>query len=59
MDVPRIVVLRLWLEPGQFRAMVRELGPERTRQFHDPQALLRYLIAPPDRPPERLRPDDR
>jgi hypothetical protein len=48
MDVPRLVVLRLWLAPGHFRAVVRELGPEQTSQFDDPQALLRYLVTRPD-----------
>lgn len=37
-------VLRVWPEPA-FRAVVRDLGPDQTRYFNDPEAMVRYLVA--------------
>lgn len=43
MDLPRLIVLRIWAKPSRFRAVARELEPERTRLFTDPLELLTFL----------------
>lgn len=44
MDMPRLLVLRLWISPALFRAVVRELEPERMHQFTDAQSLVEFLL---------------
>jgi hypothetical protein len=44
MDMPRLFVLRVWNAPLAFRAVVRDVGPERTAYFSDPDALCRFLF---------------
>lgn len=43
MKLPRLLVLRIWNEPERYRAVVRELEPDRTRVFGDPDALIAFL----------------
>src|SRR5262245_16852353 len=43
MDLPRLLVLRIWGGAARFRALVRELDVAPTRPFDDPLDLLRYL----------------
>jgi len=43
MDLPRLIVLRIWTDPARFRAVARELETECSRSFSDPIELLAYL----------------
>lgn len=43
MELPRLIVLRIWTDRLRFRAVARELETERTRSFTDPIELLAYL----------------
>ncbi len=43
MDLPRLLVLRIWNGPERFRAVVRELEPARTRLFNDLGGLCAFL----------------
>jgi hypothetical protein len=61
MDLPRLIVLRIWADPARFRAVARELETGRTRSFTNPIDLLSYLcgecsqanalLPPPGGPP--------
>jgi len=46
MDLPRLIVLRIWADPAHFRAVAREPESGQTHSFSDPVALLAYLRAP-------------
>ncbi len=48
MELPRLLVLRIWNEPERFRALVRDLEPDSTHLFTDPEALFAYLRADRD-----------
>lgn len=53
MNMPRFFVLRVWNAPSAFRAVVRDVGSERTAYFSDSDALCRFLLGgedPADRP---------
>lgn len=43
MELPRLIVLRIWAGPARFRAVARELDSNQTRWFADPAELLHYL----------------
>lgn len=52
MDLPRLIVLRIWAGPARFRAVARELESPRSHCFTDPNALLAYLRDAPAQPDE-------
>jgi hypothetical protein len=56
MDLPRLIVLRIWADSSRFRAVVRELEPEQTHCFTDPIELLAFLRRVSDEPNAALPP---
>jgi hypothetical protein len=56
MDLPRLIVLRIWIGPARFRVVARELGSGKTRSFADAGTLLDYLRGDNVQAPDRCRP---
>jgi hypothetical protein len=51
MDIPRLLVMRIWTSPARFRAVVREVETGHIEYFADPDALLGFMLREPSPAP--------